>query len=112
MDAAEVTRLTRLGARALVAERFNARPQVMAAVIDTLMDMAATGDISAAKSLVPFMNQGMGMPTETVHVVTPESKSDLENMNTADLSAFVQQRRLARAAAAQDSAASDPRSAA
>jgi hypothetical protein len=107
----EVDRLRRLGVRALVAERFNARPAVMARVIDTAMDMAANGDIGAMKTLIPYMNQGLGMPTETVHVTTPESLTDLERMDTDALASWVAAQRAARAAqAAEQLAAEHPAS--
>lgn len=104
---AEVLRMVRVGARGVVAERLHARPLVTARVVDTLMDMAASGDVTAAKALVPWMNQGLGMPTETVHVTTPESLTDLERLGTADLAAYVAQRRALRAAQATEQLAAE-----
>jgi hypothetical protein len=98
----EVMRLARLGARGTVADRFTARPGVLARVIDTLMDMAAAGDTGAAKALIPYMNQGFGMPTERVEVLTPESRADIESMPTDQLAQLVERKRRARLAAVED----------
>ena len=62
-------------------------------VIRTLRGMAAAGDVGAAKALIPFLNQGLGMPTETVRVEEPASVQEVQGMSTAALAALVKRGR-------------------
>jgi len=66
------------------------------AAIQTLIDDAAQGDVQAAKLLVPYLNQALGLPTETVEVKVPQSAADLERMPTPQLEAHLATLRAAR----------------
>jgi hypothetical protein len=65
-----------------------------------LVDAAARGDIAAAKALIPWLNQALGMPQERVQHTTPSTLEELERMDTAALEELVRkgrERRLSRA---------------
>ena len=89
----EVARLVRIGIRGVAAELLHARPLVTARIVDTLMDMAAAGDLQAIKALPLWLNQGLGMPTETVRVEDPASSDDIRSMPTDELRAWAAARR-------------------
>lgn len=63
----------RLGTRAAIAAKFSERSSSVLATIDTLLDAAERGDLAAAKLLIPYLNQGLGMPTQPLAQSSPES---------------------------------------
>lgn len=69
----------------------------LAAALRTLIALAADGDRQAALALIPYLNQGLGMPTERVEVGAPASAADVAAMGTAELAAFVAARRAKQA---------------
>lgn len=96
LDADEQARLARLGARGVIAVTANEHPLLMRRAFLTLLEDAAAGDRTAAKLVGPWLNQGLGMPTESVVVKRPESIEDLASMPTSDLAALVAERKAAR----------------
>ncbi len=94
-DAREVTeeqmRLARLGARGVIAQILNEEHLNLAGTVRTLLRAAAAGDTQAAKAVVPYLNQGFGMPTETVSLSAPQTSDEIASMSTADLVALVAQ---------------------
>lgn len=95
VSAEERTRLARLGARGALAERAAARAADLQRVFDVLVDAAMEGDLAAAKLVGPYLNQGLGAPTERVEVAAPASAEDVASLPTSDLIALVQERRRA-----------------
>ena len=71
-------------------------PDLVRATVVALLEDAAKGDLAAAKLIGPFLNQGLGMPTERVEVVAPSSVDDLDAMDTAQLEGYVETLRAAR----------------
>lgn len=86
----------RLGTRAVVAATLDRQAEKVQRTVTVLLDMAADGDKDAAKALIPWLNQGLGMPTERVQVSRPESAEDLASMPTAQLRDFVAERKRRR----------------
>jgi hypothetical protein len=91
----------RLGTRGLIARVFVEESQQLGKALRTLIAMAADGDRDAAKALIPYLNQGLGMPTERVEMQQPGSVSDLAAMGTDELRQYVARRRAAGTAAAE-----------
>lgn len=109
LEAEEVARLARLGARGVIAVTANEHPLLVRKAFLVLLEDAAEGDKVASRLVGPWLNQGLGMPTETVVTRRPESLADIEGASTADLEDMVAARRAARQAAAEsntDSSAS------
>jgi hypothetical protein len=73
-----VLQLQRLGAEALVAEA-----EKVDRAVRHLVDAAAGGDIAAAKAVIRWLNQALGMPQERVQHTTPSTLEELEQMSTA-----------------------------
>lgn len=84
----------RLGTRGVIAARLAARADAVAATVDVLLDAASSGDLASAKLLVPYLNQGLGLPTERVQITGLQDGADLAAMRDEELQALV-----ARAAA-------------
>ena len=89
----ERARLGRLGTRGVILDRLAVRAADVQKTVDVLLDAATQGDLQAAKLLIPYFNQALGMPKETTEVVAPTSASDLERMSTAELHALLARRR-------------------
>jgi hypothetical protein len=83
----------RLGTRGLIAAVFREEAAQLGQALRTLIALAADGDRAAALALIPYLNQGLGMPTERVEVGAPSSAADLAAMGTDELAAFVAARR-------------------
>lgn len=98
-EAEEEARVGRLGTRGLIAATFQREARKVQATVETLLDMAADGDRQAALALIPYLNQGLGMPTERVEMSQPETAADLAAMGTDDLARWAAARRQAAAAA-------------
>jgi hypothetical protein len=92
-----VLQLQRLGTRAVVAEALVAEAEKVDRAVRHLVDAAAGGDIAAAKALIPWLNQALGMPQERVQHTTPSTLEELERMDKGELDELVargRQRRL------------------
>lgn len=87
--------MARLGARGNIADELHSDPVQLRQVVRVLRTMAAQGDKDAAKALIPYLNQGLGMPTETVRVEQPETLEDVRSMTTAELREYAASRRAA-----------------
>jgi len=86
----ERARLARLGARGAIAEALAKRATDLQRVVDVLVDAAVLGDLSSAKLLGPYLNQGLGLPTERVEAtLTASGEGEIEALPTADLIALV-----------------------
>jgi hypothetical protein len=83
------TAFQRLGTRAVVAETLVAEAEKVDRAVRNLVTAAADGDIAAAKALIPWLNQALGMPRERVEQRTPGSFEELEQMDTAQLEQLV-----------------------
>jgi hypothetical protein len=53
-----------------------------------LCEQAAAGDVTAAKALIPWLDQAFGRPQERVQHTTPSTLEELEQMDTAQLEAL------------------------
>lgn len=95
VSAEERARMARLGARGNIADELHSDPVQLRQVVRVLRTMAAQGDKDAAKALIPYLNQGLGMPTETVRVEQPETLEDVRSMTTAELREYAASRRAA-----------------
>ena len=100
LDETEQARLRRLGTRGVIADTMARNPGLVAQATLVLLEDAAKGDRGAAKLIGPFLNQGLGLPTERVEIVSPSSAEDLDGMDTAQLESYVETLRAARQAAA------------
>ena len=96
IDEAEEARLRRLGTRGVIADTMARNPGLVAQATLVLLEDAAKGDRGAAKLIGPFLNQGLGLPTERVEITTPSSADDLDQMDTAQLESYVETLRAAR----------------
>jgi hypothetical protein len=92
--AEDLDALRRLGVRGTVAATLHDEVALVAQTVRTLLAAAAQGDIQAAKAVIPYLNQGLGLPTERLEVLTPDA-ADLGAMDTAQLAALVAQKRAA-----------------
>ena len=81
----------RLGTRGVVAEALREKHAEIRLAIHGLADRAASGDRAAALALIPWPNQGMGMPATSgsVEVSTPEGAMPLDALDTASLRALL-----------------------
>jgi len=85
-----------MGTRAVVAEALVAEAANVDRAVRVLCEAAAKGDIAAAKALIPWLNQALGMPQERVQHTTPSTFEELEQMETAQLEALVAEGRRKR----------------
>jgi len=95
--AASVLQLQRLGTRAVIAETLAAQAENVQKAVTLLCEAAGSGDLAAAKALLPYLDQALGKPTERVEVRPPSTLEDLDRMDTAQLERMVaegRQRRL------------------
>lgn len=106
-DAETKVALARMGTRALVAAALARKHSEIDKAIGHLADAAAKGDLKSAQALIPWLNQGLGMPTERLEHRTPGSREELEQLETAQLEALVAERRRARMHAVDEPAAVD-----
>lgn len=88
--------LQRLGTRAVVAQTLVAEADNVERTVQALLKRAADGDIRAATALIPWLNQGLGMPTERVETVLPSSASEVAEASSEALSALVAEGRRRR----------------
>lgn len=104
-DAETQVAMARLGTRALVAATLARKHREIDRAISHLADAAAKGDLKSAQALIPWINQGLGMPTERLEHSTPGSLEELQALDTAQLEALVAERRRSRLHAVDDPAA-------
>jgi len=81
----------RLGTRAIVTAALAEKHEQIRLAIHGLADRAADGDRAAALALIPWINQGLGMPATSgsVEVHTPEGALPLDALDTASLRALL-----------------------
>jgi hypothetical protein len=96
-----VVALQKLGTRAVIAQTLVEEAAMVRATIRTLLVASSGGDVAAAKAVIPYINQGLGMPTERVEHRLP-SIDELEGLETAQLEEIVAQGRAARLHAVAD----------
>jgi hypothetical protein len=82
-----------LGTRALVAQKLSQEATKVEQALDHLLTAAAAGDIRSAQALLPWIDQGLGKPTERIEQAVPSSRADLDAMGTAALEALVKRGR-------------------
>jgi hypothetical protein len=91
-----VLQLQRLGTRSVVAEALASEAEKVDRAVRHLVSAAADGDINAAKALIPWIDQGLGKPTERVEHRRPSSLEELEAMETSELERLVAEGRRKR----------------
>lgn len=81
----------RLGTRGVVVSALAAKHAEIRLAIGQLADRAAAGDRQCALALIPWLNQGLGMPAASTPVVvaTPEGEMALDALDTASLQALL-----------------------
>ena len=82
----------RLGTRAIVANALKEKHEEIRLAVHALADLASEGDRQAALALIPWINQGLGMPspTQATAVVQVEGEElDLKSLDTAQLRALL-----------------------
>lgn len=86
----------RLGTRAVVAAALASKHREITSAIGVLADSAASGDVRSAQALIPWINQGLGMPTERLEHRVPGSLDELKALETSQLEELVAARRRQR----------------
>ena len=85
----------------MVAEALASEAANVEKAVKLLCRSAGGGDLAAAKALIPWINQALGMPTERVEHRPPSTLQDLAKMDTAELERLVARGRERRLRAAQ-----------
>ena len=94
IDAEETLRLGRLGTRGVIADAFAQNPHLVRAAVVDQLQRAADGDAVAQRTVTGWLNQGLGMPTETVRTSTEVgSVADLADLTDEQLRALVEEKR-------------------
>ena len=62
----------------------------MRQAVEVLCDAAAAGDVAAAKLLIPYLNQGYGMPQEKVTFDVPQTAQEVASLPAAELLRLVE----------------------
>ena len=88
--------IARLGTRAVVAAALAEKHSEIRLALHVLATAAAAGDVRSAQALIPWLNQGLGMPTERIEASTSASAADLAALSTAELEALVEAKRSER----------------
>lgn len=88
--------LMRLGTRAVVAEALQEEAVNVKLAVKALAQDAGSGDREAARALIPWLNQALGMPTERHEVTEATTIDELQHLTTAELAARVAQGRSKR----------------
>jgi hypothetical protein len=89
--AAELDALSRLGTRAIVAQVFTERAgdvrQVVGHILDDALDLEAPAATrrAARTALLPWLDQALGRPKESVEVTLPQTVEEIEGMEYAAL---------------------------
>lgn len=95
-EAERALSLQKLGTRAVVAQKLAQEAALVEQTVLSLLTKAATGDLRAATALIPWLNQGLGMPTERVEAVLPTSPEQVAEASSEALSALVAEGRRRR----------------
>jgi hypothetical protein len=85
--------LQKLGTRAVVAEALASEAENVERAVRLLCKSAGGGDLAAAKALIPWLNQALGMPTERVEHRRPSDLEELQEMDSEQLERLVAQGR-------------------
>jgi len=85
-----------LGTRAVVAAVLEERALEVRKTVEHLLTAAATGDRAAAQSLLPWIDQALGRPTERVESTQTRTVEDVRALDPASLQALVAEGRAAR----------------
>jgi hypothetical protein len=88
--------LQKLGTRAVVAEALASEAANVERAVRLLCRSAGGGDLQAAKALIPWLNQALGMPTERVEHRPPRTIEDIQAMDTEELRRLVAEGRAER----------------
>lgn len=89
--ALELDALSRLGTRAIVAQVFSERAgdvrSVVGAILDDALDLEAPAATrrAARTALLPWLDQALGRPKESVEVTLPATVEEIEEMDYAAL---------------------------
>jgi hypothetical protein len=78
-----------MGTRSVVAEALVAEAANVERAVRLLCQSAGGGDLQAAKALIPWLNQALGMPRERVEPRVPTSLEEIEQTSTEELVALV-----------------------
>jgi hypothetical protein len=81
--------LQKLGTRAVVAEALASEAENVERAVKLLCRSAGSGDLQATKALIPWLNQGLGMPTERVEHRSPSTLAEVQELSTAELQRLV-----------------------
>jgi hypothetical protein len=73
----------------VVAEAVAAEAENVEKAVKLLCRSAGGGDLAAAKALIPWLNQALGMPTERVEHRPPSTLREIQEMDTAELERLV-----------------------
>jgi hypothetical protein len=92
----QVLALKRLGTRAVIAKTHVAQAENVQKAVTLLCEAGGRGDLAAAKALVPYLDQGLGKPTERVEHRTPQTMAELEELSTEELERIVREGRARR----------------
>jgi hypothetical protein len=85
----------------VVAEALAAEAENVERAVKLLCQSAGGGDLAAAKALIPWINQALGMPTGRVEHRPPATLTELREMDTAELERLVASGRERRLRAAR-----------
>jgi hypothetical protein len=90
--------LQRLGTRAVVAETLVEEAANVRLAVKLLCQSAGSGDLAAAKALIPWLDQALGKPTERHELRVPSSVEEVEQLSTEELESLVARGRAKRLA--------------
>ena len=91
----QMAALQRMGTRAVVAAALVDQAQEVDSAVRMLCRAAASGDLNAAKALIPWINQALGNPTERSEVSLSARPADLAAMSSEQLQSLVERGRAA-----------------
>jgi hypothetical protein len=93
-----VLQLQRLGTRAVITETLVAQAENVQKAVTLLCEAAGSGDLAAAKALVPYLDQALGKPTERHELRVPSSVEEIEQLSMEELEHLVARGRSKRLA--------------
>ncbi len=82
----------------MVAETLVAQAENVQKAVTLLCEAAGSGDLAAAKALLPWIDQGLGRTTERHEIRVPSSVEEIEQLSTEELESLVAQGRAKRLA--------------
>jgi hypothetical protein len=80
----------------VIAETLVAQAENVQRAVTLLCEAAGSGDLAAAKALVPYLDQALGKPTERHEHRVPSTVEGLESLDQASLERLVAQGRARR----------------